>query len=129
MVRLGRGARRGAPLAAAVLGAILVACGNTVPLHTATGPVQACDGAITSGRLTNNRPNGLALQAPDGATTLVLWPFGYSTRGFVGSMELVDDQGRVIAREGDNVEVGGGMGGDGFFAACAGTIRVVPPGG
>jgi hypothetical protein len=102
---------------------------NTVPLRTAAAPVDACDMALVSGTLTNNRPNGLALRTPDGEGILILWPFGYQSRGFVGSMELVDDKGQAIAREGDVVEMSGGMGADGLFVACAGTVRRIPPPG
>jgi pectin methylesterase-like acyl-CoA thioesterase len=100
----------------------LAAC-NSIPLHTAPGPAAACDEALATGTLTSNRPNGLALQTSDDQVLLVLWPFGYTSRGFVGSMELVDPSGATIAREGDVVEMTGGTNGDGTFVACAGTVK------
>jgi hypothetical protein len=109
-----------------VAGATLAAC-STIPLHTAAAPVAACDEALAVGTLTNNRPNGLALRAANGEGILVLWPFGYSSRGFVGSMELVDQNGIAIAREGDVVEMAGGTNADGVFIACAGTVKRIPP--
>jgi hypothetical protein len=91
--------------------------------------MAGCDLALASGTLTNNRPDGLALRAADGSIQRVLWPFGYSSRGFVGSMELVDPTGAAIAREGDFIQMGGGLDGEGIFAACAGTVaKAAPPG-
>lgn len=114
-----------AALALILLVVVLAGC-SMVPLRTAPAPAAACDMALASGQLLINRPNGLALRAPNGDGILVLWPFGYSSRGFVGSMELVHETGRVIPREGDFVEMAGGTGADGVFVACAGTIRLVP---
>jgi hypothetical protein len=105
----------------------LAAC-TTIPLRTAAAPAAACDAALAVGTLTNNRPNGLALRTTSGEVTLVLWPFGYSTRGFVGSMELVDQTGSAIAREGDVVQMAGGTNADGVFVACAGTVKRIPSG-
>ncbi len=113
-------------LLVAVVALLLAGC-NTVPLRTASAPATACDAALTSGTLVNNRPNGLALTAANGEGIEVLWPYGYSSRGIVGSMELLDERGQSIAREGDYVEIGGGSDGQGVFVACAGSIRVVPP--
>lgn len=115
-------------IALAFVAAIVAGC-NTNPLRTAPGPATACDDALATGTLTNNRPNGLALRAADGTILDVLWPFGYSSRGFVGSMELVDPNGQAIAREGDLVEMGGGTNREGVFVACAGSIKVVRPPG
>ena len=113
-------------LLAILVAATVTAC-NTIALHTADAPTADCDVALLSGILTNNRPNGLALRSNAGEGVLVLWPFGYSSRGFVGSMEVVDRNGQVIAREGDFVQMGGGTNADGAFVACAGTIRKVEP--
>ena len=99
---------------------------NQLVLRTAPAPEDACDAALVSGRLVSSRESGLALQPPGEPNLAVTWPFGYKAGGFVGSLELQDETGRVLAREGDLVEVGGGMGGDGSWLACAGTVRVVP---
>ena len=102
---------------------------NTIPLHTAAGPVAICDDALASGVLRNNRPNGLALEASNGDAIVVLWPFGYRSRGLVGNMELVDPSGATVAREGEFVQMAGGTNADGVFVACAGTIKAAPPRG
>ena len=109
-----------------VVAAFAFAACNQLVLRTAAAPVEGCDAALTGGRLVSSRESGLALQSPGQANLEVTWPFGYRTGGFVGSLELQDETGRVLAREGDFIEVGGGMGGDGRWVACAGTVRVVP---
>lgn len=111
----------GVALLAAVAGC------STISLRTADAPTRDCDQALLRGILTNDRPNGLALRELDGTGVNVLWPFGYSSRGFVGSMELVDPTGNSIARDGDWVEMAGGSNLDDVFVACAGTIKKVPP--
>ena len=124
MVRQGS-ARYGLAAAAALMTVTTLAC-NQLVLRTARAPVEACDAALTGGRLVTSSETGLGLQAPDAPTVAVTWPFGYRAGGIVGSVELQDESGRVLAREGDFVEVGGGFRGDGSFLACAGTVRVVP---
>jgi hypothetical protein len=100
---------------------------TTLSLRTADAPTRDCDQALMRGILASSRQSGLALREPDGPNVIVLWPFGYSSRGFVGSLELVDRTGSSIAREGDTVEMAGGTNLDGIFVACAGTIKKVQP--
>jgi hypothetical protein len=118
----------GRSIALTIVAATIAACA-TISLRTADAPTNTCDLALVSGILTNNRPNGLALREPDGQVVLVLWPFGYSSRGFVGSMELVDATGKSVAREGDPVQMSGGTNGDGVFVACGGSVVKVQPQG
>ena len=109
-----------------VLALTVAACSQLV-LRTAAEPAVACDAALTAGRLVSSRESGLALGPAGGGPTIpVTWPFGYSAGGFVGSLELRDETGRVLAREGDFVQVGGGMGGDDSWVACAGSVAVIP---
>jgi hypothetical protein len=109
-----------------VLAFATVAC-TQLTLRTAVQPAVGCDAALTTGRLVSSRETGLAVTPADGRPNIVVtWPFGYSAGGFVGSLELRDETGRVLAREGDFVQVGGGMGGDGSWVACAGSISVMP---
>jgi len=109
-----------------VLAFATLAC-NQLVLRTAVAPASACDAALTAGRLVSSRESGLALTPADGGRNIVVtWPFGYTAGGFVGSLELRDETGRVLAHEGDFVQVGGGMGGDDVWVACAGSISVIP---
>ena len=117
--------RRGSAVLLVLLAFAVAAC-NQLVLRTAAAPTEACDAALTGGRLVSSRESGLALQSPGQANLEVTWPFGYRAGGFVGSLELQDETGRILAREGDFIEVGGGLGGDGRWVACPGTVRVVP---
>ena len=101
-------------------------CGCSVQLKTAPAPVSVCDDALTSGRLVTSAQSGLALADSTGHVTEVLWPSGYSARRGVSGIELVDEKGAVVAREGDFVEIGGGLGANDVWNACAGSITVVP---
>ena len=116
-----------AVVAAALLALATVAC-NQLVLRTAPAPQEACDAALISGRLVSSRESGLALQVTGEPNFPVTWPFGYRLGGFVGSLELQDETGRILAREGDVIQLSGGTSGDGSFIACAGTISVVPAG-
>jgi len=110
----------------ALVAAILAGC--TVQLQTASAPSQACMMALFSGRLVSDPESGLALEASPGDVTQVLWPYGYSARrGPIGGITLHDAKGAQVAKEGDQVEVGGGFGADNVFEVCAGSVQVVPP--
>jgi hypothetical protein len=111
-------------VALAILGVVLAGC--SVQLRTAPAPMNACEDALGSGRLVANSQSGLAFQDSAGGVTPVLWPFGYAARRGATGVELLDEKGAVIAREGDFVTAGGGTGNDGFFAVCAGSVKVVP---
>ena len=111
-------------LSLAAVALLVSAC--AVQLRTAPAPIDACDLALTSGRIVTSAQSGLALVDPTGHTTEVLWPFGYSARRGVSGIELVDDQGAVVAREGDFVEIGGSLGANDFWTACPGSVTVVP---
>ena len=102
-------------LAAALIAAVIAGC--SVSLRTAPAPADMCDIALTSGTLVQDPRSGLGLENPAGEVTPVVWPFGYSTRMDMGGIALVDATGKVIAHEGDALEVGGD-GGDGVWVAC-----------
>ena len=105
--------------------ALLVA-GCAVQLRTAPAPVDACDDALIGGRLVTSAQSGLAVVDSTGHVTEVLWPFGYTARRGVSGLELVDEKGAVVAREGDFVEMGGGLGANDVWGACPGSVTVVP---
>jgi hypothetical protein len=76
--------------------------------------------------------SGLALADATGHVTEVLWPYGYSARREPTGVVLLDNTGHTanhLAREGDFISIAGGTGNDGVFAACAGSVMVVPPPG
>lgn len=105
--------------------ALLVA-GCAVQLRTAPAPHAGCDDALISGRLMTSAQSGLAVVDSTGHVTEVLWPFGYTARRSVSGVELVDEKGAVVAKEGDFVEMGGGLGANAVWGACPGSITVVP---
>jgi hypothetical protein len=111
-------------LAIAALAVVLSGC--SVQLRTAPAPVNGCDDALLSGRLVTSAQSGLAVVDSTGHVTEVLWPFGYTARRGASGVELVDDRGATVAREGDFVEMAGGLGANDVWGACPGSITVVP---
>jgi len=101
-------------------------CGCAAQLRTAPAPVNVCDDALTTGRLVTSAQSGLALADSTGHVTEVLWPSGYSARRGISGIELVDEKGGVVAREGEFIEMGGGLGANDVWNACAGSVTVVP---
>lgn len=100
---------------------------SAVVLRTAPAPAQACMDALIVGTLVRHPGSGLGIATPDGQVTAVEWPFGYRARDEGGRIALVDDRGLVVARERDEIHVGGGFGTQ-FWHAC-GPVSVAVPGG
>jgi len=97
---------------------------EAITLLTEAARPQACMDALAQGTLVPDPRSGLALATPAGERTPVMWPFGYSARLVDGQIELLDDSGEFVAREGDTVQAGGGFGANNLFYACAGLQRV-----
>jgi len=112
-------------VAAAVLATVLAACGTPASLRTAPAAVDACDQALLAGQLVASNLSGLAVRNGD-QTTEVLWPFGYAATREAAGLALHDGSGKVVAHEGQRVEMSGGLGANNTWTACAGTIREVP---
>ena len=104
--------------------AVSVLAGCSVQLLTAAAPSDACDMALIAGSLERHPQTGLGIGTSGEAVTPVQWPFGYSARMELSTVVLVDETGKVVAREHDRIEVGGGAGADGLWVAC-GPVRVV----
>jgi len=62
-------------------------------------------------------PQGCVYLASGGAKTYAVWPDGYSTELVDGTVVIVDDQGREVAREGQQIRAGGGYSEPGEYAA------------
>ena len=71
---------------------------------------NACMAALLTGTLVIDARWGLAVAPADAPVMKVVWPNGYVGRHLDGVTELLDGHGRVVARAGDRVEVGGGIG-------------------
>ena len=113
--------RIAAPLARALaalgVAASLGACQlaeQRVPLATSEPPpggqLEACPNAL----LASVRLEGDPAQRPavwvvgqDGRRLSILWRHGFSAR-FTPRLELLDEDGKVVAREGDVLNLGGG---------------------
>jgi hypothetical protein len=94
-------------------------------LRTAAVQPQACMDALMGGRLTRHAQSGLGITAADGTQTPVEWPFRYSAWLVDGPVVLHDETGKTVAREGDEVTVGGGLG-NALWYACA-PVSVTRP--
>jgi len=90
------------------------------------GP-QACPAALLEGELVADDEFGFAVTHADGFTSSVTWPHGYVARD-ADRRELLDGSGRVIAREGDHIALGGGEGaaGPGFVVCGDFEVTQVP---
>ena len=109
-------------MALAALSIVVLGC--SVQLRTASAPGVACDLALLAGSLERHAQTGLGIGVSDVLVTPVEWPFGYSARMELQTTVLVDETGRVVAREHDRVEVGGGLGNGEVWFAC-GDVKVV----
>jgi len=63
--------------------------------------------ALIEGELIENQTWGLILRDSSGTERVVMWPSGYSGRRN-GRVELVDEDGVVVAQVGDRVRLEGG---------------------
>ncbi|MEX2546552.1 MAG: hypothetical protein WD830_02035 [Chloroflexota bacterium] len=118
-------------LAAALL---IAACASTpsatpetISLSTQPPPQsEGCDQALGHGRLVPDPRSGLAIAGSDGTAQPVMWPFGFSAvLDDASRIVLLNENGQPIAREGDTVEFGGGLGLNNFFWVCPAEVRVV----
>ena len=82
-----------------------------------------CPTALLSGDLVAHGEE-LAVGSRDGDVQAVKWPFGYGVRADGDRLVLTNILGAVEAREGDHVDLGGGMIDD-RFGVC-GEIKVRP---
>jgi hypothetical protein len=109
--------RRSARAAALAL-IVAVTAGCSVSLRTESQPSQACMDALIGGTLTLDPRSGLGIADEAGVVTPVVWPFGYSARRELSKIALLDATGKVVAHEGDRVQLGGGLGNGDFWYAC-----------
>jgi hypothetical protein len=120
-------------LVVAVLVAVALAIaggpGSQVAVDEQDGPVggTACSGAATiEGTLDSN-----ASWVITGSTATqgrhVVWPNGYAARQTSNGLQLLNQDGRVVARVGDHVVIAGSDGPDERWLACRDTPAVVAP--
>jgi hypothetical protein len=88
---------------------------------------EVCMAALLEGTLVRDERTGLGVAVAGSGVVPVRWPKGWTAVGTTPVM-LVDADGGVVARVGDRVAMGGGMGPDPVetWVACATDIKVVP---
>lgn len=74
---------------------------------SSSGSPTACATGFLEGRLTQDDRWGVALQDETGSVRKIVWPWGFAARRSIGGLVLVDANGRVVARTGDLLSVGG----------------------
>jgi hypothetical protein len=85
---------------------------------------QACMEALAVGELALNPRTGLGIVAGSDVIPVV-WPNGYTASVVETTLVLFGPDGTPLARLGDQVELGGGFGGDGLWYPCHGQLSVV----
>jgi hypothetical protein len=125
---------------AVALGALLLVVRViTVPAETRTGDLisiptapradgDGCRLALLSGTLTAHPAWGVAVSGGN-VPQLVFWPNGWSAERTDDGANLIDQEGRVVARTGDDVRAAGGLatfGGREGFAVCASDLHFEP---
>jgi hypothetical protein len=66
--------------------------------------------ALITGKLIQHAASGLGIGLIGNPALPVEWPFRWSARVEGGRVALLDEMGKVVAREGDEVQMGGGQG-------------------
>jgi hypothetical protein len=118
-------------LVGVVLGAlVLIACGGSSPRSSSEptdvvirtlaspGPNDICMLARGGGTLAVDAVSGLGWADTPGHMTHGSWPFGYTAHLIDDRLELVDGQGRIVARVGDVIGMTGGFVTDDDWSAC-----------
>ena len=109
----------------AVLTLVLAGCAVSIETQPARESNE-CNMARVSGILAVDSQVGVGLADGNGVVRRVIWPFGYSARREQAGVVLIDDTGRIVAREGQRIETAGGFGGaDDVAYPCGGPVRIV----
>jgi hypothetical protein len=90
---------------------------ETVVLLTGQLDPVGCPANLIQGQLIQDANAGSAILAGN-ILKRVRWPFGYSGRRAAGEVEILDQQGQVVARTGAHVRLGGGEIERGIWLAC-----------
>jgi hypothetical protein len=114
------------------LAAAMAACATPQPADAVVlrtrvpSSPEACPMARTEGTLVRHPQSGAGLRDDAGAQWQVIWPPDYTARDEGGRLAVRDAGGKVIAREGDRVEIGGQDVGGGTWLGCGGMSVVIP---
>jgi hypothetical protein len=123
-------------LTVAILCVAVTACAAPVPspeprivaIPTAAPPIGevACMDALLTGFLIGDADAGVAVQAADGTTIVVVWPHGWVAVDQDDQRVVVNDQGDPVAEVGDQVAIGGGLGNGDRWYTCGEVTRGDP---
>lgn len=120
-------------LGALALVLAVAGCGPGEPVELAVSESgQGCFLASTTGRLIADPDAGTAIIQEDmgQATVPVAWPAGYTGRRSGSEVEVLDGDGRVVARTGERLMLLGGYGdlagGGAAWIACADGVLPAP---
>ena len=125
-------------LTAAILGLAITACAVTpspstgapalVAIPTAEPPAGqvACMDALLTGQLVADEDAGVAIQAADGTTIVVVWPNGWVAVDQDDTRVVVNDRGDPVAQVGDQIAIGGGLGAADRWYTCGEVTRALP---
>lgn len=97
---------------------VVPATWSRLELLTFSQPAGACELARGGGTLEPNEISGIGVGG-NGSHRAVRWPFGWTAWRDSSGVALLDAEGRIVAREGDEIHFAGAWVGD-TFAACAG---------
>lgn len=90
---------------------------ETVILLTGDLEPVGCPAAVVEGELIPHVSAGSAIMVGD-IVRRIRWPSGYSGRLAGDEVEILDQAGRVVARTGTHVRLGGGEIEPGIWLAC-----------
>jgi hypothetical protein len=96
--------------------------GQRFDIRSAAVEPQACMDALIGGTLARSAQSGLGITGADGTSNAVEWPFGWSASIELGRVALSDETGNVVAREGDQITIGGGFGNQLWYACGPVTV-------
>ena len=117
-----------------LVAAFVVACAAPAPADVIPVPTSAptglfgppgCPAALLEGELVADDEFGFVVAHVDGFSSPVTWPHGFFARD-APRRELFDASGRLVAREGDHVALGGGEGTAGPGFVVCGQLDVTP---
>jgi hypothetical protein len=96
--------------------------GQRFDIRSAAVEPQACMDALIGGTLARSAQSGLGITGADGKANAVEWPFRWTASIELGRVALRDETGKVVARERDEITIGGGFGNQLWYACAPLTV-------
>jgi hypothetical protein len=98
---------------------------GTVSGTTEGEGIVNCYTSGTVGDLVVDPAAGVAIVEKTGARYMVMWPSGYMGQRAGSEIEVLNREGKVIARTGTHVSIDGGYS-QGGWVTCGAKVEVVP---